>query len=375
MNIIVTGGHLTPALAVIDYIQSHHPKDEILFCGRFYTQDAARQPSHEVDEVTRRGVQFQPFVGPKLHVGHQWWRWPGTVLSLIGATWKAWQIVGRFRPDVFLSFGGYLAVPFAFGCWLQGVPVVTHEQTRVAGSANRVISRVARKIAVSYPETMKFFPPNKTVVTGNPLRPALFKQHSAPAWIDASLLKTKPLLYITGGNQGSAVINTVVHQALKALTKNWIVIHQCGRPTDQHHYLAELEQARSKLSTTAQSRYLVKEWVSEVELSWIYHHATALVSRAGANTVQEVVAFKLPAVFIPLPFAHYDEQTLNAEAVAKTGGALVISQKELNPVSLIEAVEKIARYRSSMKAKLGSIQMPTDPDRQLYQVLLETTGG
>lgn len=367
MKIVITGGHLTPALALIDYIQTQHPSDEIVFCGRLYSQEKEKQPSHEVDEVSRRGIKFVPLNAPRLSHLQQWWNLPIIGIRLVGSVLKSLGIVLRYRPQVFVSFGGYVALPMAIACWLCWVPIVTHEQTRSAGSANRFISRLARKVAISYPESLRFFAAKKTVVTGNPLRQQLFITQPKPDWLPASI--SRPVLYVTGGNQGSAIINHIVQQSLKQLTKHWLVVHQCGAPTAKQHYLADLTKAKQQLSAAGRENYIVREWITEAELGWLYQHVTAVVSRAGANTISELTAQQVPAVLIPLPFAHYDEQTMNAEVLAKAGGAVVIPQRELTTKTLLTALDKIQRYRRSMSSKLKSLPVTQDADAKLYQVV------
>jgi len=366
MKILIPGGHLTPALAFIDYLKTSHPHDEVVFCGRLFSQDILKQKSQEKTEVTRRNVPFVFFQAP---------RWDHSSLStkikypfyLILAVFQALRLLWHHKPSIVLSFGGYLAVPIAVAAYLLRVPVVTHEQTRTVGVATRLIGRFAKKIALTYPETAFDLPDSKTVVTGNPLRLGLFTPQPRPAWL-ASDLKL-PLIYITGGNQGSEVINIMVQQGLRSLLKEWVVIHQCGNPTQKRKYKHELEQAKRKLPANLQNNYLVREWLTEEELGWLYQHASGVVSRAGANTVLELAAHHLPSILIPLPFAHGDEQVLNAKYLSDQGGAILIPQKDLTFTSLLAALTRITKYQRSMSLKLKNLVVPTDAAAKLYQVL------
>lgn len=366
MKILIPGGHLTPALAFIDYLRVAHPSEEILFCGRQFSQDRLKQKSQEKAEVSQRNIPFIYYSAP---------RWDHTSLvakvlypfSLFKAVGRAFAILLRHRPSIVLSFGGYLAVPIAVAAYVLRIPVVTHEQTRSLGVATRLIGRMAKKIALTYPETADGLSKKKVVVTGNPLRTGLFATQPKPSWLEGEI--DKPIVYVTGGNQGSEIINVTVQQALRGLVKEWIVIHQCGNPTQNRKYKYELDQAKRKLSANLQRNYVVREWLSEAELGWIYQHATAVVSRAGANTVQELAAHHLPSVLIPLPFAHGDEQLLNAKFLADKGGALLIPQKDLSLNSLQAALAKIFKYHRSMTSKLKQLVIPTDAPVKLYQVL------
>lgn len=366
MKIIIPGGHLTPALAFIDYVKAHHPDDELVFCGRLYSQDRLKQKSQEKNEVSKRDIPFVVFSAPR-------WDHASLVAKmlypflLIGAFFQAATILWREKPSVILSFGGYLAIPLVMAAVLLGIPVVTHEQTRTIGLANTFIARLAKKIALSYPESAAGLPLTKVVVTGNPLRLALFSSQPRPSWL--STKSEKPIVYITGGNQGSEIINVTVQQSLKVLTKDWLIIHQCGNPTQNRHYRQELEQARLRLPVSLQPNYVAREWLSEEEVGWVYQHATAVVSRAGANTVLELAAHRLPSILIPLPFAHGDEQTINARYLADKGGAIVLTQKELNSDSLPASLAQLFKFRRSMKTKLNELVVQSDAPAKLYQVV------
>jgi UDP-N-acetylglucosamine--N-acetylmuramyl-(pentapeptide) pyrophosphoryl-undecaprenol N-acetylglucosamine transferase len=349
MRILVSGGHLTPALAFIDYVQQDHQDDEVVFVGREFSRESDKQVSRERVEVEARNVQFIAFSAQKSAQSLA-----TTLLKmprLAGSVLKAIAIVSKQKPDVFLSFGGYVAVPLAVACWLQQIPVVTHEQTRAVGVSNQFIGRIAKKIAISFPDSKQFFPSHKTVVTGNLLRKQLTKRLlQKPDWLESS--SDLPMLYITGGSQGSEVINTTISQMLPRLLKEWQVIHQCGADSNQRSYQTELKRRKQQLTKPQQARYWIREWLTEPELAWIYKHATAVVSRSGANTTQELAFHCVPSVLIPLPFSHFQEQQLNAEALAKTGGAIIIQQKQLTVDTLLEALDQLKSKNNACRRKL-----------------------
>lgn len=366
MKILLSGGHLTPALAFIDYTHRHQTGDTLVFIGRAYSQEKLQQKSQEMKEVTARGVEFELLGAPRLqYLGP---------LEILKLGWRSFSsifaAIGLFRkhqPDVFLSFGGYMAVPLAIAAFMLRIPIVTHEQTQTAGFANTLISRLATKIAVAYPAAQSLFPKHKTVVTGNLLRPALISPADrSPSWIGSVPL---PLLYVTGGNQGSEILNTTIMQALPQLTRSWFVIHQCGNPTLARNYLQELEAARSKLSVRAQKMFVIREWISDIELGWIYKHADCVIARAGANTVHELTALAIPSILVPLPFSHRDEQTINAKIIADQNGAILLPQKELNPHSLLINLEKVQKAGKSMRHALKGMHIEKNGDELLYQVV------
>lgn len=364
MKLLITGGHLTPALGLIDYIQKEHPSDEIVFVGRVYAQEKSRQPSKERMEVEKRNVKFIPFRSGKFTEYNPFALLQSIALA-IGGFFYALSILLKDRPHIVISFGSYLAVPVAIAAWILQIPVITHEQTRTIGSANRLMQYVAKSVAVSYPESASLIQTHKAVVTGNVLRQQLLQKHpTKPDWVIEKI--EKPVLYITGGSQGSEVINTVITQCLPQILKDWFVIHQCGSTSQKRSYKQELEIAREQLKPSQKNNYIIKEWVSVDELAWIYHHAEGIISRSGANTTQEIALFAVPAIFIPLPFSKNDEQLLNAQWLTTTGGAILIQQKDLTKEAILAALENLKHSNKTMKKKLQLVSIPMDADNKLY---------
>lgn len=372
MTVLISGGHLTPALAFIDEIRDKPDVTRIVFVGRESSKYQEFQQSQEKIELTARNLEFVSFSTGKLSSWNPIVLVPAGVRFML-SLFRAFFIVMRVQPTVFVSFGSYMAVPLAIVSWLLRVPVITHEQTRTTGFATAFIAQFANAVAISYPETKNLISHPRVVVTGNPLRPALkVPQPTMPHWLNST---DKPILYITGGSQGSETINAVVAQALPKLTRNWTIIHQCGRPTSKRNYAQELERARLQLSQAAQRRYFIREWVTQEELAWLYQNVTALISRAGANTVAEVRYFGVPALFIPLPFSHKNEQFHNAAALQQAGQALLIEQKQLTPETLLEQVEELKRASKHIQLRLKQDRsmLDTDAADRLYTLVQQVT--
>lgn len=366
MKILISGGHLTPALALCDYLQTNHPEIEIVFVGREYSQESLLQKSQEKTEIQKRNIPFISFSAPKM--GHQsWWEKVSLPIKLWSSLMAAKKILRQEKPKVFVSFGGYLAVPIAIASWWLQVPIITHEQTRSPGFANKIIGYFASEVAVSFKETVAHFDAHKTRVIGNPIRPQLLSIYTRkPEWMMES---EKPLLYITGGNQGSEVINHTIAEALPQLVKEWFVIHQCGNPTSRHHYKQELETVRKTLPSADQNQYVIREWISTEELGWIYRHATLVISRAGANTVVELATLAIPSLLIPLPHAHHQEQLVNAQWLAEHGGAQIIEQTDFTAHALLTTLTQLKPQLASMETKLHSLRMPVDADQRLFELI------
>ncbi len=370
MKVLISGGHLTPALALIDYAQTLPAKDEFVFVGRNFSQTELKQQSQEKEEVSRRGVAFVEFGAGKVPSSFRPLLLVKQGIQFGSSLVRARQILKQEQPDVFLSFGGYLAVPLAIAAFTLGIPIITHEQTRVAGVANQFIARLAKKIAVSYPDSLTLFSQNKTILTGNPLRSKIIETRGkVPSWLKQS--PTKPMLYITGGNQGSQIINVMVAQVLSELTKDWFVIHQCGNPTVVMDYQKTLERAHYQLSPEQQKNYVVREWLTENELAWVYRKTSLVVSRAGANTIQELMALAKPAILIPLLHAPQDEQSKNAEVMASVGSAIILPQKDLTPQSLLASITRAKKKLGSLNlhAEVAQSTVKLDGDKELYNLV------
>lgn len=367
-RILISGGHLTPALALIDYLKESQIADvEIIFAGRLYSQDIDKQIAQEKTEVEKRGIKFKSFNAPrpatnfveKLLIGPKF----------IGSFFSACKMLLSVRPKVFVSFGGYLAVPIGVAAWMLGIPLVTHEQTVSAGQANLFLAKFAKIVAVSHKESLKYFPKDKVVITGNPIRPDLINaKPERPDW-SKDLNTQKPTLLVTGGNQGSYILNTTISQILPKIIHTWNIIHACGNPTNSINYTHELEKIKQTLHAGHRNNYIIKEWLTTSELAWVYNIADGAISRAGANTVQEIAFAQIPTIFVPLPFAKGNEQLLNAKMLTDTGAAILLEQKNLSAETLIEKIGQLKKLQKSMRRKLEAHKPNTNGAAKLWNLI------
>ena len=351
-TILVSGGHITPALATIEYFQKNHPEVRIVFVGREYSQEKEEQLAKEREICEELNIPFYSIQAAKFHRS-AWWRNFYEIPRLAPSLWQAYQIIRHEKVELFLSFGGYLAVPLAIISRLLGKKIVTHEQTKSSGLANEFIALLADRVALSYQESLEKFPTAKSEITGNPIRQKILRTYKRPPnWLPE---KTKPILYITGGSQGSQVINNTVAQILPEITEKFTVIHQCGRSPNQR-YLHHLEEMAAELPEAQQQHYFPREWIDEQEISWIMQHAVLAISRSGANTTLEMTLHTLPAIFIPLPFAHNNEQWKNAQELVLAGAATILEQKELTPKKLWETIVETSTQRAYMSRRAEKLR-------------------
>lgn len=360
MKILLTGGHLTPALALIDYIQANF-SDQIIFIGRKYSQTKIKQLSNENLELTKRNID--PFFIDAVRISDlSSLMFLYYLAKLIFSIASSFFIILKKKPDVIVSFGGYLALPVVIAGYLLQIPIITHEQTSTAGRANQIIAKMAKCVALSFESSKKYFDHPHQYLVGNPVREQLFIRQNKPHWLKNSA--NLPLLYITGGNQGSKVINQVVGELIQDLSSDWIIIHQCGNRTQEINYLAQLEKRKNDLPLDQKNNYNIKTWIDTKELGWIYQNANLVISRAGANSVAELLAFKIATIFIPLPYSYLDEQQKNAEYYLKENPGEIIDQSRLTAKLL---KEKISNFKSAKKSKqVNKSQLSV---QKLYQLI------
>ena len=351
MKILILGGHLTPALSLIDYLQAEQPATQIVFVGRQFSQIKNHQESQEPSEIQQRAVEFIPFESGR-------WQFHNP-LDIVREPWlllrgffQARSILKHHQPTAVVSFGSHLGVPIAAAAASLKIPVILHEQTHVAGLASRITAFFAKKIALSREIINYQFSEHKTALTGNLLRRIFYTTEPVqPEWLQFD--QDIPVLYVTGGSQGSRFINELIAESLSDLSARWIVIHQCGKASQAYQPLQDLERASLGIPPLFKSRYFVKEWISDQDLLWILSHARAAISRSGANTVDEFTLFHLPAVYIPLPNAHFGEQRTNAQEAVDQKAGLILSQDQATSeslkVALAELVQNSPRQITSLE--------------------------
>lgn len=354
MKFIVVGGHLTPAIAFIQYVRDKG--DQVLFLGRTYASEDKTIVSREREEVEHLGFEFAEISTVKFN---RYKKFTSLLKSplIIKTILQSLLAIDKFKPDAVISFGGYLSVPVALAAAIRRVPLVIHEQTVAAGLANRLLSGQATVIAVSFPSSLGLFPVHKTHLTGNLLRQEFYQDTNKPASLPE--IKT-PFIYITGGNQGSDFINRRVLELYPQLKQKYFLVHQTGSG-----------ERGEILSPNYRNHNLVRPWFTAAEVSWLLSHAFAVIGRSGANIVSEIALKGVPAIFIPLPGTQKDEQTTNARELAAKGTALVISQQAATPKAIAEAVATVETKREQMvdDAKRFQAELPSRPAADFYQLI------
>ena len=335
-KILITGGHVTPALAVIQGLKNKFKdKINIIFVGRKYAFENEKTLSFEYKEIKKREIEFISIETGRLTriISLKTIR---SIMRIPLGFFNAYKILKRQKPDVILSFGGYIALPIALWSCIFKIPLYTHEQTIHPGLSNRIIGIFAKRIFIAFKDTQSYFDKNKVVLTGNPIRPIIFNTISKPFIIK----KDKPVIYITGGSLGSHSINNKIGNIIYELLKKYIVIHQVGDSIEYKDY-EKLVKLRKTFPTNLQKNYFLSKHFLEHEIGYIYSVCDIVVGRSGANTFFELISLKIPAVFIPLPWSANDEQKKHAIIFKHAGTGEIFLQKE-DSKKLIQLINKVA---------------------------------
>lgn len=368
MKILITGGHLTPALSFMDYALSKG--DKIIFVGRSHSSDSQGIKSREELEVKKRGAIFEQIDSFKLHRHNKIKSLidlPKLFLSIL----KSRSIIKTHQPDVIISFGGYLAVPIVLAAKRQNVPIFTHEQTKHIGLANKLILKYADVVGISWKNTQSIYKHKEVVLTGNPIRSQIKTRAKKPSWAKS----TKPIIYITGGNQGSLIINQTIERLIPKLTKAYFVIHQCGG-YGSSNYLSGLNSTKDKLTNPKKDNYVFKEWFSASEVSWILDNCMCVVSRSGANTVSEIIYKRTPSILIPLPFSSQNEQLTNAKILSKNDAGIIILQSKLSDDLLYKTIKDIQKNNQKYRDNTANLKknLITNAEENIYKIALSLYG-
>lgn len=346
MRIVITGGHHNSALLVAEEIKKKGW--EVFWFGHKFTMIGDRNPGAEYFAVTQKKIPFIEIKAGKWQPRFKFWQ---NLLRIPFGFGQSIFWLIKIRPKLIVSFGGYLSLPVVFAGWILGIAVVTHEQTTVAGLANKIISRVAKKIFVSFPSSMKFFPEEKVILTGLPIRINVLSKGGK------FFSNNKKTIYITGGKQGAHVINEAVFAILPGLAEKFNIIHQCGTTSLFSDYL-KAQEIQKKLKKG--SNYLVKDYFGEDEIGSVYKSADFVISRAGAHTVSELLYLKKPAILIPIPWSTGNEQEENARLILEAGLGIILSQEDVGKGKLLSAVtefsEKIGDYKQISNKTLVDFQ-------------------
>lgn len=308
---------MRPAVSLAEAVRRLEPEAEFLFVGAGRPVEAKILDPAGYRRVT---LESSGIKGRSLGEGLK------AVRQCFSAVGRSLKIIGEFKPDLFFGTGGYVTVPVGLAAKIKGVPLLLHEQNSRPGLSNKVLARLARKVFLGFEEAAYYFPAGKTVFTGNPVRPEIAALHERDRSFDGRPFK----VLVTGGSQGARALNRAAAPALAALHKSGrdlSVVHQAGEADREW-----VEEVYREAGLRAETAGFFQDMASR------YAEADLVVARAGALTLAELAASKLPSVLVPLPTAADDHQTVNARALVQAGAAVMAAERELTAESLANLI-------------------------------------
>ncbi|OGD08511.1 hypothetical protein A2899_01815 [Candidatus Amesbacteria bacterium RIFCSPLOWO2_01_FULL_49_25] len=344
-KLIFTGGHHTSSLEVALQLKSQGV--DVVWFGHRHSHWGDKSNTAEYHDITSSGLKFRDLRAGKFYRTYH----PLKLIRIPLGFLQSFFLLLRERPDGIVSFGGYLAVPVVITGWLLAIPSITHEQTVAASWSNRLISFFVKKIALTWPQSTKYYPEGKTAVVGLPLRKEILEIRKRP-----QLSKRNHTVYVTGGKQGSHIINETIFSALSQLQKKYTVIHQTGRSSLFPDY--------QKALSISSRRYIPFAYDNSKGLAAL-EKASVVVSRAGAHITYELAVLGKKSVLVPISWASHNEQLLNAQVLHSAGLAVILPQSELSPASLQTAIDQALQLSGQPLA------LPLDATQKLTALIHE----
>ena len=349
-KIVLTGGgtlgHVTPHLSLIPHLQAKGY--EIHYIGT--------EKGMEADKIRSvPGVTYHAVKSGKLRRYFSWQNFTDPFKVLAGMFQSA-ALMGKIKPDVVFSKGGFVAVPVVFGAWLNRIPVVCHESDLTPGLANKLCKPFAKKIATTFPECAAALGA-KAEMTGTPLRPELFRGSRAKGLSLLHFDGSKPILMMMGGSSGAQAVNKALREALPQLTDKFDVAHICGK--------GNLDD-----SLTGTPGYTQVEFL-DADLPDALACADLVLSRAGANALCEFQALCKPLLLVPYPKgASRGDQILNAHSLEKRGLCRVLLQENMTADSLTAALNQTWADREQLIAAVKAAP-PADGTQRVLEMIEE----
>lgn len=334
-----TGGHIFPAIAIANEIKRRYPNCEILFVGA--------QNKMEMEKVPEAGYEIigLPIIGiqRKLRVSNLW-----VPIKFLKSIWIAKRIIKNFKPDKVVGVGGFASSALIYAASTQKIPILIQEQNSYAGLTNKWMANKSSRICVAYEGMEKFFPKDKIVITGNPVRESIHEavhNKKSDSKIKLGFDDSMPLVLVIGGSLGARSINNSLQHAIRVLHANGIqVLWQTGKMFNPDTYGLRGVQAHTFIN----------------DMATAYSGADIVVSRAGAISVSEICLLNKPSILVPLPTAAEDHQTKNASALSDSDAAILVKDSDASEQILHEITRLISspELQNKMQANLKRFAKP-----------------
>lgn len=327
-----TAGHVTPNIALIDKLKQEGWKID-------YIGSADGVENNMIREID---IPFYAIKSGKLRRYFSWKNFLDPFNILVGIA-QSYRLLRTLKPDVVFSKGGFVAFPVVVGAWLNRIPIVAHESDMTPGLANRLSFPFVSHICVTFAAAkMHFKQASKVDVTGTPIRQELFHGKKEKGLEFCRFKDQKPCLLVIGGSQGATALNACIRQTLETLTQRFQVIHVCGKGKVDQAFLND-------------ENYCQLEYANQ-ELADLFAASDFIVSRAGANTLYEILALGKPHVLIPLSQkVSRGDQVQNANYFKRQGISVVIPEEELTPETLIVAIDEVMSTQQTRMEKIKQL--------------------
>ena len=355
-KIVLTGGHAgSTAYSVVQALKKSTIDWDISFIGTKTAIEGKDTETFEYSVFPKIGVKFYPIVTGRVQRRFSKWTLPSLFKIPVGIL-HAFKLLSAIKPDIVMSFGGFVAYPVVLVSWFYRIPVVIHEQTTAVGRANQYSSYFASKILLARKESSKYFKNGKAEVVGNP--------------ISEEILKIEPneengnTLLITGGSRGSVIVNELVEEVLEDILRKYYIIHQVGADNVERY-----ENIKNSLPKELRAKYRVLGFVDPRKWWEVLESSDAVVSRAGANSVSEFIVTKRPSLLIPIPWTYLNEQVLNAQYANKHHLAIILEQEGLQANTLLESIDKLMTQKEGMVQR--ALAERYDPDRTSHTKIVK----
>lgn len=317
-----TAGHVTPNIALFDSLQ----KDgyEIHYIGSY---EGIEKGLIEDKKIPYYGISSGKFRR------YRSWKNLTDPFRVLHGFFQARRLLGRIRPNVVFSKGGFVSVPVVMAAKTRHIPVIIHESDLTPGLANKLAMPSATKVCCNFPETLPYLPKEKAVLTGSPIRQELLHGNKQAAKDFCGFTGDLPILMVMGGSIGSVYINNAIRGCIDTLLTKYQIIHLCGKGNID-------ESLKDKKG------YAQFEYISE-NLPDLFAAADLVVARAGANSICELLALHKPNILIPLSRnASRGDQILNANSFAKQGFSVVLEEEEVTAEKLMATIDDAMAHRS-----------------------------
>ena len=351
-----TGGHIFPAISIANELKERLPEVEILFVGALGKMEMERVPAAGYRIIGLPVMGFPRKVSFKM----------------LGFFWKLYQsmrlakkVISEFKPDVAIGVGGFASGPVLKAAVRSGVPAILQEQNSYAGITNKLLAPKVDKICVAYPNMERYFPKEKIVMTGNPIRKnlieAVVSKNEAFGYFHVD--QTKPVVLIIGGSLGARTLNESVMANLELISRSGVqVIWQTGS-----YYYKEMTE---RLGTIGPENLFPREFVSRMDLA--YAVADVVISRAGAGTISELCLLAKPCILVPSPNVAEDHQTKNAMALVENNAAILIKDLD-SKAQLFHQTFSLLADEAKLKSLSKNIKKLARPNaaHDIVDVILE----